>query len=61
MFAETGIRGLSLLQEMLDDNHQYIRMAAVLGLGLAFVGQHQNHSVISLYSLSSLAYHSIDY
>ena len=52
MFAETGIRGLSLLQEMLDDNHQYIRMAAVLGLGLAFVGQHQNQSVISLYSSS---------
>ena len=48
MFYDSGDRGMPMLEGMMKDNHQYIRMAGVLGLGLAYVGQHHNHSVIAL-------------
>lgn len=60
MFYEAGPKGLKLLQSMLQDNHEYVRMAGVLGLGLAYIGDHHNHAVVSMYHLipsySSLGY-----
>ena len=47
MFYNTGLKGMQLLQDMLSDNNENIRMAGVLGMGLAFIGQHHNHTVIS--------------
>ena len=47
MFYNTSLKGMQLLQDMLSDNNENIRMAGVLGMGLAFIGQHHNHTVIS--------------
>lgn len=47
MFYNAGLKGMQLLQELLSDNNENIRMAGVLGMGLAFIGQHHNHSIIS--------------
>lgn len=55
MFYGTGATGLPLLQSMIEDSCEYIRMAGVLGLGLAFVGQHHNHTIIS----KSVCYRSV--
>lgn len=46
MFYDSHGHGESLLHEMLADNNTYVRMAGVLGLGLAYVGRHHSHRVI---------------
>ena len=48
MFYNTGMKGMKLLMSMVEDSKQYVRMAGVLGLGLAFVGNHHNHQVASM-------------
>jgi singapore isolate B (sub-type 7) whole genome shotgun sequence assembly, scaffold_1 len=47
LFYDTHTHGERLLHEMLEDNKPYVRMAGVLGLGLAYVGQHARHSVVA--------------
>lgn len=47
MFYGSRTHGMKLLHEMLADNNTYVRMAGVLGLGLAYVGKHQSHKVIT--------------
>ena len=47
MFYGSHTHGEGLLHEMLGDNNAYVRMAGVLGLGLAYVGNHHSHRVIT--------------
>lgn len=47
MFYDSHNHGEALQEEMLHDNKEYVRMAGVLALGLAYVGQHHRHAVIS--------------
>lgn len=47
MFYDSHTHGETLLQEMMSDNATYVRVAGVLGLGLAYVGKHQCHKVIA--------------
>ena len=49
MFYDSHDHGQSLQQEMLQDNKEWVRMSGVLALGLAYVGQHKRHGVISQY------------
>ena len=51
MFYDSHDHGEALQQEMLRDGREYVRMAGVLALGLAYVGQHHRHAVISQYVL----------
>ena len=43
MFYGSHTHGEGLLHEMLGDNNAYVRM----GLGLAYVGNHHSHRVIT--------------
>ena len=47
LFYDTHTHGEGLLREMLEDSKPYVRMAGVLGLGLAYVGQHARHAVVA--------------
>ena len=47
MFYDSHNHGEALQEEMLHDNKEYVRMAGVQALGLAYVGQHHRHAVIS--------------
>ena len=47
LFYDSHTHGAALLREMLADNNEHVRMSAVLGLGLAYVGQHQRRAILT--------------